>query len=133
MQRDEPLASEDIEALAAFVNTLEVPPPLDELRGRRDAAAIERGRLVFERRDCASCHAPPTYTSTGTYDVGLRDSQGVKQFNPPSLRGVSHRASFFHDSRSTTLEDVFRVHGNPNLSPYSQGEIADLAALLRSL
>jgi len=133
MQRDDPLAREDIDALAAFVETLQLPPPLDELRGTRDKAAVERGRILFERRDCASCHPAPTYTTPDTYDVGLRDSQGVKQFNPPSLRGVSHRTPLFHDSRAAGIEDVFRVHGHPNDSRFSPSEIADLAAFLRSL
>jgi len=133
MQRDEPLAREDIDAIAAFLETLELPPPLDQLRDTRDNAAVERGRLVFERRDCASCHPAPTYTTPETYDVGLRDSHGVKQFNPPSLRGVSHRAPLFHDSRAASLEDALRIHGHPNESRFSQAEIADLAAFLRSL
>ncbi|MBW8885886.1 MAG: hypothetical protein JF612_14180, partial [Planctomycetia bacterium] len=97
MQREDALASEDVAALAAYLRTLELPPPLDQLRGTRDHAAIERGRLIFERRDCASCHAPPTYTSPAAYDVGLRDAQGLKIFNPPSLRAVSHLDSYFHD------------------------------------
>jgi cytochrome c peroxidase len=133
MQGENALPGEDVRALAAYLKILALPPPLDDLRGTRDMKAVERGRMVFERRDCASCHAPPTYTSTAVFDVGLRDSRGNKEFNPPSLRGVSHRDSFLHDSRASTIEDVFLLHRHPSDSPYSQDEVAALSAFLRSL
>jgi YVTN family beta-propeller protein len=133
MQREQTLETERVDAIAAYLKTLELPPPLDELRGTRDPAAIERGRLVFEQHDCASCHVPPTYTSAAAYDVGLTDSQGLKQYNPPSLRGLSHRSPFFHDNRATTLQDVFLKHGHPSEASYSSGEIDDLVAFLMSL
>lgn len=133
MQREETLARDKVRAIAAYVNSLELPPPLDELRGTQDAAAIERGRLVFEKRDCATCHAPPTYTTPAVYDVGLKDSQGVREFNPPSLRGLSHRGPLFHDNSAATLEDVFSKHEHPSGAKYSAAEVQDLAAFLRSL
>jgi cytochrome c peroxidase len=133
MQRDDPLQPEQVAALAAYLKTLELPLPLDELLGTRDAAAVERGRLVFQRHDCARCHEPPTYTSPRSYDVGLSDSQGLKEFNPPSLRGLSHRPSLLHDGRAATLEDVFLEHGHPRNSPYERGEVRDLIAFLKSL
>jgi YVTN family beta-propeller protein len=133
MQREETLANEQVRAIAAYVNSLELPPPLDVLRGTQDAAAIERGRLVFAKHDCARCHAPPTYTTPEAYDVGLKDSQGAREFNPPSLRGLSHRGPYLHDNRAPTVEDVFLKHGHPSDATYSDAETKDLAAFLRSL
>jgi cytochrome c peroxidase len=133
MQREDALPSEDVTAIAANLKTLRLPPPLDELRATRDAAAVERGRVIFVRRNCASCHTPPHYTSSGVYDVGLRDAQGSREFNPPSLRGVSHRGPFFHDSRAPTLEDVFQVHQHSGDFPFPKDAISDLIAYLRSL
>ena len=133
MQREEPLPRGEVKAIAAYLQTLELPPSLDVLRGTVDAAAIERGRTVFARHDCGACHAAPTYTSPETYDVGLVDSQGNKQFNPPSLRGLSHRGPYFHDSSAATLEDVFQKHSHPSGEKFSEGEVRDLAAFLRSL
>jgi cytochrome c peroxidase len=133
MQREETLPKDQVRAIAAYVNSLALPPPLDVLRGTKDPAAIERGRLVFEKYDCASCHAPPTYTTPQTYDVGLKDSQGGSQFNPPSLRGLSHRGPYLHDNRAASVEDVFHKHGHPSDTTYSEAEVKDLAAFLRSL
>jgi cytochrome c peroxidase len=133
MQREEPLAREDNKALVAYLKTLALPPPLDELRGTRDSAATERGRLVFEKRGCADCHAAPSYTSVEAYDVGLRDSQGNTHFNPPSLRGLSHRGPYLHDNRAPTLQEVFSKHQHPSGAEYGAEELQDLLAFLRSL
>ena len=53
-------------------------------------------------------HIPPSYTSNSKYDVGIHDEYGLKEFNPPSLRGISQRNRFFHDNRAQTLIEVFR-------------------------
>lgn len=133
MQRDDAFPPEQARAIAAYVETLQLPPSLDTLRGTADTAAIARGKLVFERRDCARCHAATTFTTPAVYDVGLTDSEGNKEFNPPSLRGASHRTGFFHDSSATMLDDVFLTHGHPNGSAFSTTEVRDLVAYLRSL
>jgi YVTN family beta-propeller protein len=133
MQREETLPKDQVRAIAAYVNLLELPPPLEVLRGTQEADAIERGRLVFDKHDCARCHAAPTYTTPEAYDVGLKDSQGAREFNPPSLRGLSHRGPYLHDNRAPTVEDVFLKHGHPSDATYSEAEIKDLAAFLRGL
>jgi YVTN family beta-propeller protein len=133
MQREETVARDQVRELEAYLQTLALPAPLDKLRGTDDRAAIERGRIVFERHDCGRCHPAPTFTSPATYDVGLHDVHGVKEFNPPSLRGISHRDTYFHDSRAASLSDVFLTYGHPNDTTYAAGEVGDLVAYLRSL
>jgi YVTN family beta-propeller protein len=133
MQREDPLPRNEVKAIAAYLLTLEPPPSVDALRGTLDASAINRGRLVFEKHECARCHAGQAFTSPDVYDVGLTDSQGNTQFNPPSLRGISHRSPFLHDNRAATLEEVFQKHGHPSDATYSAAELKDLIVYLRSL
>jgi YVTN family beta-propeller protein len=133
MQRSEAPSEEDVQALAAYLHTLEPPPSLERLRGADDPSAIARGQQIFERQKCNRCHAPPTYTSAQAFDVGLEDSQGNRRFNPPSLRGVGQRGPYFHDNRAATLEDVFQVHGHQVPNGIAEGELTDLLAFLRSL
>lgn len=133
MQFNDDAAEEDLAAIAAFLETLTLPPPLAAQRGTRDDAAIARGKAVFESRDCGRCHAPPTFTTPHTYDVGLRDKEGNTEFNPPSLRGVSHRQPYFHDNSAATLEDVFLKHSHPAAEKYEEAEVRDLVAFLQSL
>ncbi len=133
MQREESVPLEQIKAISAYLETLEIPPPVAVLRGAVDRAAFERGQAVFLKHDCASCHAAPSYTTPAAYDVGLPDSLGNREFNPPSLRGLSHRGPFFHDNSAETVEDIFLKHGHPSAATYSADEVRDLAAFLLSL
>ncbi|MGE3777768.1 MAG: cytochrome c peroxidase [Pirellulaceae bacterium] len=133
MQGDEAPSDRQVQAMVAFIHTLEPPPPLDATRQNRDSAQVARGAALFEALQCDRCHAPPTYTTPGTYDVGIHDKQGNTKFNPPSLRGVSQRGPYFHDNRAVTLEDVFRQEGHQLDRGLEDRELAELLAFLRSL
>jgi YVTN family beta-propeller protein len=119
--------------LTAYLTTLKPAPPQNVGFSSAEKAAIERGHVVFTRHKCDQCHASPTFTSPGVYDVGVQDELGNRQFNPPSLRGVGQRAAFFHDGRATSLRDVFAVHRHPRNTQIPESELADLLAFLRSV
>jgi cytochrome c peroxidase len=120
---------EQVADLTAYLRTLAPPPPA----ARPDEASVRRGREAFGRHGCAKCHAPPTYTTPKTYDVGLHDEAGNTAFNPPSLRGVGQAGPYFHDGRAATLEEVFTRHGHPGPGALSRGEVSDLVNFLRNL
>jgi DNA-binding beta-propeller fold protein YncE len=128
-----------VEALTAYLRSLPPPrvAPISQPASETETAELRdlvtRGRRAFADRGCVECHAPPAYTSSATYDVGLADELGQTRFNPPSLRGVSQRGPFFHDNRADSLEDVFRRHGHPSGAKYEPGEVDALVAFLRSL
>jgi YVTN family beta-propeller protein len=116
--------------LTAYLRTLAPPPPR---RGASNQEAVRRGEVVFGARGCVHCHAPPTYTTSKTYEVGLEDEMGKKAFNPPSLRGVGHGVAFFHDGRAERLEEVFTRHRHQVPADMPRQEVDDLLAFLRSL
>jgi cytochrome c peroxidase len=120
---------ESVQDLTAYLRTLTPPPAVPKL----DPESVRRGRKVFDNRGCATCHAPPTYTTPKTYEVGLHDDAGNVAFNPPSLRGVGQAGPYFHDGRAATLDEVFLHHGHPEPSPVPRGEVNDLVNFLRSL
>jgi YVTN family beta-propeller protein len=122
-----------VKDLAAFLRTLPPAPALLRARGAVDAEALKRGRRVFSRQKCASCHPPPAYTSPKSYDVGLRDEAGGTHFNPPSLRGVSQAGPYFHDGCARTLEEVFTRHRHQLSGKLSEQELRDLLHFLASL
>ena len=95
--------------------------------------SLDRGRKLFATLGCINCHAPPTYTSSAVYDVGLADQRGITEFNPPSLRGVSQRPRLFHDGRAQGLDAVlstFRHQLDRQLTPW---EKRDLICFLSTL
>jgi cytochrome c peroxidase len=123
----------DVNDLTAFLKTLPAPPSLLKARGVADADAVQRGRKVFAREKCATCHAPPAYTSAKTYDVGIHDELGGKLFNPPSLRGVSQGGPYFHDNRARTLDEVFTRYRHQLAEKLTPEEMSDLLHFLNSL
>jgi cytochrome c peroxidase len=124
---------EQVRDLVAYLQSLPPAPSLAKARGVVEAEAVKRGRHVFAVQKCATCHAPPAFTSAKTYDVGLRDEAGGSHFNPPSLRGVSQGGPYFHDGRAQTLEEVFTRYRHQLSGALSTEDLKDLLAYLNSL
>jgi YVTN family beta-propeller protein len=123
---------EQVQDIEAFLMTLPPPPPLrPETAATKEA--VQRGRDTFHQQGCAGCHEPPLYTSRKTYDVGLKDEAGNKEFNPPSLRGVGQGGPYFHDNRAATLDDVLVKHRHQLIKDLSKDEVEDLLMFLRTL
>jgi YVTN family beta-propeller protein len=137
MQGPEP-SSDDLDAMMAYLKSLDLPQNPNRLPDGSLTAAAKRGEVVFTAKGCASCHTPPLYTSSDVYDVGMEEPHDpYKGFNPPSLRGVYRRTPYLHDGRAKTLEDVLtqwhrptKLTGKPDCTP---AELADLVAFLTSL
>jgi mono/diheme cytochrome c family protein len=100
-----------------------------------DAAAVERGRVLFESNEtkCATCHSGDALTNNESADVG---TGAVLQV--PSLRGLGLRAPYMHNGCAKTLEERFVAdcgggdkHGKT--SQLSKLQIADLSAYLGTL
>ena len=133
MRSPHTIDDETVRAMTAYIESLPPPPPLDVARDTVDAKLVAQGRRVFDRRGCAECHEPETYTSPDVYDVGLTDEKGNRRFNPPSLRGVSQRDRWLHDGRASTLRDVFAKTKHGLEEPISAAELEALLAFLRQL
>jgi YVTN family beta-propeller protein len=132
MQPKSPPSERNVAALTAFLRSL--PPPPVAAWQKADAERIARGEKVFSGRACTTCHVPPTYTNSHTYDVGLDDREGGnRQFNPPSLRGVAHNGPYFHDGRAKTIQEVLQKYQHRLRTALSDDEAQDLAAFLKSL
>jgi hypothetical protein len=122
-------ADEVLYAIGVYLVSLEPPenpspPPVD---------LVARGRAIFRREKCASCHPAPAYTtgeltpaagfdppldhpnfadvrdrSVGT-DPGLalKTRKGTGFYKIPSLRGLWYRPRLLHDASIVSLEELF--------------------------
>jgi hypothetical protein len=121
-------SDEQLFALALYIYSLQPPRNPNKF----DAVA-KRGRQVFEREACGTCHTPPQYTNNQltpaagfqippehlkTYDIlpvsvgtdpslTLRTRRGTGYYKVPSLKGLWYRGMFPHDGSCATLEDWF--------------------------
>jgi YVTN family beta-propeller protein len=119
----------DVSALVAYLNSLRLPPWPVKSNDKVVATQVKRGEVLFDTLDCKLCHTPPTYTSPGTYDVGL----GGTKFNPPSLRGVGSRETLFHDSRADSLTAVFSQYRHRLPRDLTVEEVRALVIFLKIL
>ena len=119
-----------VEALVAYLELFDASPPVIPTGNK---AALGRGQAVFERLKCGKCHRPPTYTSVGTCDVGLKDETGQGSYNPPSLNGLQHRGRFLHDNSAATLSRALELHRPAAMKNLRGAERADLLKFLLSI
>ena len=128
------LDDDEIEQMAAYMESLPPVVSLAEARGLRSHESVTRGRQLFESRGCSDCHGGSKYTSNDVYDVGLVDENRQKLFNPPSLRGVSQRGpELFHDCRADGLRGVLVDKKHRLEEKLSEAQVADLIAFLNAL
>jgi len=126
-------------ALREYQFSIEAPAPP---AGSFDAVAAERGRLVFEGvAGCASCHAGTSFSDAPALHaadaVGMepnearRSATGMYRTTP--LRGVWHRAPYFHDGSAATLGDVITHYETTLRFTLTAEERSDLEQYLLSL
>ncbi len=136
MRGDRP-SEQQVADLTAYLRTLEPAPGIAHFRAPHGAASArpgwQRGRHLFHRYECTSCHEPENFTSTASFDVELSDEVGNASFNPPFLRGVSQRGRLLHDNRASDLRDLLLRLGHGVTESISPQDMADLVGYLESL
>lgn len=125
-----PANERQLAGITAFMKAL--PLPVVRLTNVDDQET-EAGRQLFGSLGCTQCHIPPTFTSPQIYDVGIADDAGNERFNPPSLRGIANRESFFHDGRSRSVMDLLRDHKHQLDRAVTEAEMAALTRFLQSI
>lgn len=141
----EPIAgrSRDLDALAAYCNSLEHRLSPHLTKEQKLTAAAERGRTLFfsAGTHCATCHSGPDYTDRQVHDVGTgnadpSEKMGPKYDTPTLLRAYRNR-EYLHHGKAKSLREVFTTfnqgdkHGiTSHLKP---NQIDDLVEFVKSL
>jgi YVTN family beta-propeller protein len=126
------------DAIDAYLKTLQPIPSPYLVKGKLPAAG-QRGKKVFERSGCATCHPPGLFTDLKPYDVGTRNTQDDpgEPFDTPSLLEIWRTSPYLHDGSAATLREVVTSrnqrdqHGKT--SKLSIQEIDDLCVYLLCL
>ncbi len=130
----------DVEALVAFLDTLDYPKNPYRTPDGGLSPAAERGAAVFRsaKAACNTCHGGSELTDGKVHLTGLEEpDDAYPGYNPPSLRGVYDKDPYLHDGRSKTLDEALSGPHDPDtltgLGALSDAERADLVAYLKSL
>jgi DNA-binding beta-propeller fold protein YncE len=133
-------ADEDVDALLAFLKTLDYPPAIASAETSGGEESIQRGQLLFasDRTACTNCHDGPGYSGKSIHNVGLgMPGDAYEGFNPPALRGVSRKTRWLHNGRARSLEELLSRHHGPEkvsgMPPLTKEELHDLLAFLKSI
>jgi YVTN family beta-propeller protein len=133
--------SYDLDCLAAFIDSLQVPLSPSHAGGEPLSEAELRGQAIYSdpALGCLECHPPPVYTDQQTHDVGTgtTDEKIGPEFDTPTLRGLYDSAPYFHDGSAATLYDAL-TRPSPSSEHDVSGlltaqEIEDLIAFLLAL
>ena len=136
--------SEDLDALAAYVTTLNATrtSPYRAQNGDRTADAIA-GQAVFASLNCVNCHSGSEFTDSALnvhHNVGtLKPTSGKRLGQPltgldtPTLKGVWHSAPYLHDGSAPTLASVLATPGHGNAQGLSTAQRDSLVSYLLQL
>ena len=136
---------EDVHCFDAYCTAMK-PVPSPYLVNGQLSARAKRGKALFAKAKCDTCHTPDQkgpggellWTDLSKYDVGLGAATEVgKMFDTPTLAECWRTAPYLYDGRALTMCDVLTVcnpddaHGETkNLT---DEEIDDLAEYVLSL
>lgn len=133
--------NDDLDALAAFMDSLAMPLSPGHRQGQPLSPAALRGRALFLQPGlgCVACHPPPLYTDLQAHDVGTAtDNEKIgPTYDTPTLRGLYGSAPYFHDGSAVSLLDSLTRSspgGEHDLgAQLSASELYDLIQYLLSL
>jgi YVTN family beta-propeller protein len=132
-------SDEDVQALVAFLSSLEMPPNPHQDAGELSEGA-KRGQQLFSsaKAGCANCHQGDCFTDGQIHDVGLGSPRDEYEgFNTPSLLGLYHRVRLLHDGRCKSIDELLTGPHNPDKvtgqGDLTDAERTDLIEYLRSL
>ena len=133
--------SYDLDSLAAFIDSLQVPLSPAHAHGEPLTGAEQRGQALFEDPDlgCVTCHPAPLYTDQQLHDVGTAtaDERIGPAYDTPTLRGLYDSAPYFHDGSAATLYDTITRPGAGSehdvRGVLTEAEMRDLIAFLMAL
>ena len=118
---------QDVQAVLAYLKTLEVPPSPFRLPGGKLSPAAERGEKVFQssKAGCARCHSGELFTDGEIHDVGLgSENDRYSGYNTPMLAGLYRKVRYLHDGRTKSLEQLLTDHHAPE-NVTGEGSLSD--------
>ncbi|MDO5056035.1 MAG: cytochrome c peroxidase [Lautropia sp.] len=132
--------SEDLDALAAYVNSLSTYAPSPFRPADRSfSAAAQGGEALFKTKDCQSCHLTEDLggdglkrENIGTLKAtsGQVSGEALDGIVAPGLRDAWYNAPYLHDGSAPTLEAALKAHNNVSLT---EDETRNLASYIREL
>jgi YVTN family beta-propeller protein len=127
---------EEVVSIDEYLKSLKPVPGPYLVKGKLSASA-KRGRKIYSKARCDSCHKGALHTDLKQHNVGTGDGLDKdRKFDTPSLVEAWRTAPYLYDGRAATIEEVIAIY-NPDdkhgqTSNLSLKEITDLANFVLS-
>ncbi len=104
------LDPQSLAALAKYAKNLPTPTrSVSFVHKVSDNPLFEKGREVFSREGCDTCHVGGPGVDAKSHNVTLNTPDNAdNQFDTPSLVRVDMTAPYFHDGRYNTLDELLK-------------------------
>ncbi len=127
---------EDAVAIDEYLKSLK-PVPSPYLVAGKLSPAAERGKVLFTKAGCATCHTPPLYTNLKEYDIGTgKGMEKDKKLDTATLIECWRTAPYLYDGRAATMKDVLTRFNSGDkhgaTSGLNEGQTNDLAEFVLS-
>ncbi len=123
--------SEDLDALAAYMETIKFP----RIIGDKSEEIFAAGKDIFFRDDtgCAECHTPPIYMDGLEHAV----ANNATAINTPSLLDLGRSSPYLHDGRAkdlnSVLDEIADIGNHGSLSGVDSKARENLAYFLKNI
>jgi DNA-binding beta-propeller fold protein YncE len=99
------------------------------------SASAERGKGIFNRIGCNSCHPAPLYTDNDYHNAGVPDPNDAGlDWNTPSLIEVWRTAPYSHLGSYDKIQEIIQLRAHSiGASKLSEQEMKDLVEYVSSL
>jgi YVTN family beta-propeller protein len=109
-----------------------VPSPY--LEDGKLSAKAEKGKVVFEKIGCTSCHSGPYYTDMQIHGIGTQgEYDHQNNWDTPTLIEVWRSGPYLHDGRCATMKEVFTEEEHGIWEEVTEEEIEQLVEYVMSL
>jgi len=150
LTRSEPFSPERLNALVAFISSLEAPKNRYRHEDGSLTDAERHGKEIFERtvmkdgtpipaiNQCLTCHPGPTYTDRMKHDVGSASpGDSETAFDTPQMADLVMSGPYLHDGKARTLEEIWTVYSLKDThgvtSDLGKSDLNDLIQYLKGL
>ncbi|MHC4758996.1 MAG: cell surface protein [Planctomycetota bacterium] len=131
------VSDENAAAVDEYLKSLK-PVPSPYLVDGELSEKAEKGKMVFDKAACSSCHPAPLYTDMKKYDVGTgKGMEKGKFYDTPTLVEVWRNGPYLYDGRAAKIYEVLTVYNEQDqhgkTSELNEEEIEQLAEFVLSL
>ncbi|MHC4505750.1 MAG: hypothetical protein ACYTFI_20795 [Planctomycetota bacterium] len=127
---------EDAVAIDEYLKSMK-PVPSPHLENGSLSASAARGKGLFDKAGCKSCHPGPLFTDMQKYNVATGiEMEKDRTFDTPTLVEAWRTGPYLYDGRAVTLVDVLKKHNEDDdhgkTSRLGERQAEDLAAFVLS-